>query len=177
MDVLANALLLKDGWIVLDLLSFLVSFDPDTETMSPLCWISVNICSNIEVLILPVVKRGQSSPPTRRPLKSAAVFASLSFRGPGNEAPHSVPTSRNLSPAMKNATSVTPVVNNPADIVVVVGYFLAVTGVGIWVRRRSNRCRSDGCGYRGFMFQSMSRTDRGTVGGYFLAGRTITWWQ
>ncbi|CAG06437.1 unnamed protein product, partial [Tetraodon nigroviridis] len=69
------------------------------------------------------------------------------------------------------------VVNNPADIVVVVGYFLAVTGVGIWVRRRSNRCRSDGCGYRGFMFQSMSRTDRGTVGGYFLAGRTITWWQ
>lgn len=25
-------------------------------------------------------------------------------------------------------------------------------------------------------FQSMFRTNRGTVGGYFPAGRTMTWW-
>ncbi|KAJ8280248.1 hypothetical protein GJAV_G00052290 [Gymnothorax javanicus] len=46
-------------------------------------------------------------------------------------------------------------INNPADIIVIVGYFLLVIGVGIW---------------------SMYRTNRGTVGGYFLAGRTMTWW-
>ncbi|TNN01324.1 hypothetical protein fugu_010706 [Takifugu bimaculatus] len=56
---------------------------------------------------------------------------------------------------MENATSVGAVINNPADIVVIVGYFVTVIGVGVW---------------------SMSRTDRGTVGGYFLAGRTMTWW-
>ncbi|XP_075905781.1 sodium/glucose cotransporter 2 [Nelusetta ayraudi] len=46
-------------------------------------------------------------------------------------------------------------INNPADIFVIVGYFAMVIGVGIW---------------------SMFRTNRGTVGGYFLAGRTMTWW-
>ncbi|KAG7470782.1 hypothetical protein MATL_G00117580 [Megalops atlanticus] len=46
-------------------------------------------------------------------------------------------------------------IDNPADIVVIIGYFLMVIGVGIW---------------------SMFRTNRGTVGGYFLAGRTMVWW-
>ncbi|KAJ8256557.1 hypothetical protein COCON_G00187090 [Conger conger] len=46
-------------------------------------------------------------------------------------------------------------INNPADIIVIVGYFLMVISVGIW---------------------SMFRTNRSTVGGYFLAGRTMTWW-
>ncbi|XP_029027366.1 sodium/glucose cotransporter 2 [Betta splendens] len=46
-------------------------------------------------------------------------------------------------------------VNNPADIIIIVGYFIMVIGVGIW---------------------SMFRINRGTVGGYFLAGRTMTWW-
>ncbi|XP_036392174.1 sodium/glucose cotransporter 2 isoform X2 [Megalops cyprinoides] len=46
-------------------------------------------------------------------------------------------------------------IDNPADIIVIVGYFLMVIGVGIW---------------------SMFRTNRGTVGGYFLAGRTMVWW-
>uniref|UniRef100_A0A3B4A1W9 Sodium/glucose cotransporter 2 n=1 Tax=Periophthalmus magnuspinnatus TaxID=409849 RepID=A0A3B4A1W9_9GOBI len=46
-------------------------------------------------------------------------------------------------------------INNVADISVIVGYFLCVVGVGVW---------------------SMFRTNRGTVGGYFLAGRSMTWW-
>ncbi|XP_026799381.3 sodium/glucose cotransporter 2 [Pangasianodon hypophthalmus] len=46
-------------------------------------------------------------------------------------------------------------INNPADIIVILGYFVIVIGVGIW---------------------SMFRTNRGTVGGYFLAGRTMVWW-
>ncbi|KAG9330965.1 hypothetical protein JZ751_021422 [Albula glossodonta] len=46
-------------------------------------------------------------------------------------------------------------INNPADIIVIVTYFLLVIGVGIW---------------------SMFRANRGTVGGYFLAGRTMVWW-
>ncbi|XP_069044532.1 sodium/glucose cotransporter 2 [Lepisosteus oculatus] len=46
-------------------------------------------------------------------------------------------------------------INNPADICVIVVYFLMVIGVGLW---------------------SMFRTNRGTVGGYFLAGRTMVWW-
>ncbi|KAF7699788.1 sodium/glucose cotransporter 2 [Silurus meridionalis] len=46
-------------------------------------------------------------------------------------------------------------INNPADIIVIIGYFMVVIGVGIW---------------------SMFRTNRGTVGGYFLAGRTMVWW-
>uniref|UniRef100_A0A3B3WZK6 Sodium/glucose cotransporter 2 n=1 Tax=Poecilia mexicana TaxID=48701 RepID=A0A3B3WZK6_9TELE len=47
-------------------------------------------------------------------------------------------------------------INNPADIAVIAGYFLMVIGVGVW---------------------SMLRTNRGTVGGYFLAGRSMAWWS
>ncbi|XP_046872527.1 sodium/glucose cotransporter 4 [Hypomesus transpacificus] len=43
----------------------------------------------------------------------------------------------------------------PADIAVVVVYLLLVMAVGIW---------------------SSVRANRGTVGGYFLAGRSMTWW-
>nr|WGH53149.1 sodium-glucose cotransporter 1 [Squalus acanthias] len=46
-------------------------------------------------------------------------------------------------------------VNNPADISVIVIYFLVVLAVGIW---------------------AMVRTNRGTVGGFFLAGRSMVWW-
>uniref|UniRef100_A0A674PQ66 Sodium/glucose cotransporter 1 n=1 Tax=Takifugu rubripes TaxID=31033 RepID=A0A674PQ66_TAKRU len=46
-------------------------------------------------------------------------------------------------------------INNPADISVIVVYFLVVLGVGIW---------------------AMVRTNRGTVGGFFLAGRSMVWW-
>uniref|UniRef100_A0A8V1A3S4 Solute carrier family 5 member 9 n=1 Tax=Gallus gallus TaxID=9031 RepID=A0A8V1A3S4_CHICK len=42
-----------------------------------------------------------------------------------------------------------------ADIVVVVLYFVFVLAVGIW---------------------SSIRASRGTIGGYFLAGRSMTWW-
>ncbi|KAM9475768.1 sodium/glucose cotransporter 4 [Clarias gariepinus] len=42
-----------------------------------------------------------------------------------------------------------------ADIVVVVVYFIFVLAVGIW---------------------SSVRANRGTIGGYFLAGRSMTWW-
>uniref|UniRef100_A0A8C8VGE3 Sodium/glucose cotransporter 2 n=1 Tax=Pelusios castaneus TaxID=367368 RepID=A0A8C8VGE3_9SAUR len=47
------------------------------------------------------------------------------------------------------------VINNPADISVIVGYFILVISVGLW---------------------SMCRTNRGTIGGYFLAGRNMVWW-
>ncbi|XP_062925356.1 sodium/glucose cotransporter 1 [Mobula hypostoma] len=46
-------------------------------------------------------------------------------------------------------------VNNPADISVIVIYFLVVLAVGIWAMVQSNR---------------------GTVGGFFLAGRSMSWW-
>ncbi|XP_003794273.1 sodium/glucose cotransporter 2 [Otolemur garnettii] len=46
-------------------------------------------------------------------------------------------------------------IDNPADILVIAAYFLLVIGVGLW---------------------SMCRTNRGTVGGYFLAGRSMIWW-
>uniref|UniRef100_A0A8B9CFK9 Solute carrier family 5 member 9 n=1 Tax=Anser brachyrhynchus TaxID=132585 RepID=A0A8B9CFK9_9AVES len=42
-----------------------------------------------------------------------------------------------------------------ADIIVVVFYFVFVLAVGIW---------------------SSIRASRGTIGGYFLAGRSMTWW-
>uniref|UniRef100_A0A8C4I6D0 Sodium/glucose cotransporter 2 n=1 Tax=Dicentrarchus labrax TaxID=13489 RepID=A0A8C4I6D0_DICLA len=56
---------------------------------------------------------------------------------------------------MENLSSDKGTINNPADIAIIVGYFIMVISVGIW---------------------SMFRTNRGTVGGYFLAGRTMTWW-
>ncbi|TRY65300.1 hypothetical protein DNTS_015451 [Danionella cerebrum] len=51
--------------------------------------------------------------------------------------------------------NVTIYVNNPADISVIVIYFLVVLAVGIW---------------------AMVRTNRATVGGFFLAGRSMVWW-
>ncbi|XP_078506730.1 sodium/glucose cotransporter 2 [Lissotriton helveticus] len=58
---------------------------------------------------------------------------------------------------MTNGTDHVPQasIKNVADISVIVVYFLVVIGVGIW---------------------SMRRTNRGTVGGYFLAGRNMAWW-
>ncbi|XP_048412646.1 sodium/glucose cotransporter 1 [Stegostoma tigrinum] len=52
-------------------------------------------------------------------------------------------------------TEHTIAVNNPADISVIVIYFLVVLAVGIWAMVRSNR---------------------GTVGGFFLASRSMIWW-
>uniref|UniRef100_A0A3B4Z2K1 Sodium/glucose cotransporter 2 n=1 Tax=Stegastes partitus TaxID=144197 RepID=A0A3B4Z2K1_9TELE len=56
---------------------------------------------------------------------------------------------------MEGLSSDKVTIKNPADIAIIVGYFIVVISVGIW---------------------SMFRTNRGTVGGYFLAGRTMTWW-
>ncbi|XP_056443815.1 sodium/glucose cotransporter 1 [Gadus chalcogrammus] len=47
------------------------------------------------------------------------------------------------------------VLNNAADISVIVIYFLVVLAVGVW---------------------AMVRTNRSTVGGFFLAGRSMVWW-
>nr|XP_040054323.1 sodium/glucose cotransporter 1-like [Gasterosteus aculeatus aculeatus] len=49
----------------------------------------------------------------------------------------------------------TVVLNNAADISVIVIYFLVVLAVGLW---------------------AMFRTNRSTVGGFFLAGRSMVWW-
>ncbi|XP_062340323.1 sodium/glucose cotransporter 1 [Osmerus eperlanus] len=57
--------------------------------------------------------------------------------------------------AADNGTNVVYAVNNPADISVIVLYFLLVLAVGIW---------------------AMVRTNRSTVGGFFLAGRSMVWW-
>ncbi|KAM4890557.1 sodium/glucose cotransporter 1 isoform 2-T2 [Sylvia borin] len=46
-------------------------------------------------------------------------------------------------------------INNAADISVIVLYFLIVLAVGLW---------------------AMYSTNRGTVGGFFLAGRSMIWW-
>ncbi|KAM9318631.1 sodium/glucose cotransporter 2 [Pholidichthys leucotaenia] len=56
---------------------------------------------------------------------------------------------------METLSSDRVAISNPEDITVIVGYFITVISVGIW---------------------SMFRTKRGTVGGYFLAGRTMSWW-
>ncbi|KAG8436933.1 hypothetical protein GDO86_007857 [Hymenochirus boettgeri] len=61
---------------------------------------------------------------------------------------------------MENITGSLSDVTQPAkfgipDVIVVVAYFFFVLGVGIW---------------------SSFRSTRGTVGGYFLAGRSMTWW-
>ncbi|KAK1884281.1 Sodium/glucose cotransporter 1 [Dissostichus eleginoides] len=45
--------------------------------------------------------------------------------------------------------------NNAADISVIVIYFVVVMAVGVW---------------------AMVRTNRATVGGFFLAGRSMVWW-
>lgn len=49
----------------------------------------------------------------------------------------------------------TVALNNAADISVIVIYFVVVLAVGIW---------------------AMVRTNRATVGGFFLAGRSMVWW-
>ncbi|XP_047425969.1 LOW QUALITY PROTEIN: sodium/glucose cotransporter 1-like [Mugil cephalus] len=49
----------------------------------------------------------------------------------------------------------TVALNNAADISVVVIYFFVVLAVGVW---------------------AMIRTNRSTVGGFFLAGRSMVWW-
>ncbi|KAM6155515.1 solute carrier family 5 member 4 isoform 1-T1 [Rhynchocyon petersi] len=46
-------------------------------------------------------------------------------------------------------------IKNAADISVIVIYFVVVTAVGLW---------------------AMLRTNRSTVGGFFLAGRSMVWW-
>ncbi|XP_035523290.1 sodium/glucose cotransporter 1 [Morone saxatilis] len=59
-----------------------------------------------------------------------------------------------ISRNARNGTG-TVVLNNAADISVIVIYFLVVLAVGIW---------------------AMVRTNRSTVGGFFLAGRSMVWW-
>ncbi|XP_070706097.1 sodium/glucose cotransporter 1 [Pempheris klunzingeri] len=49
----------------------------------------------------------------------------------------------------------TVALNNAADISVIVIYFVVVLAVGVW---------------------AMVRTNRATVGGFFLAGRSMVWW-
>ncbi|KFO23675.1 Low affinity sodium-glucose cotransporter [Fukomys damarensis] len=46
-------------------------------------------------------------------------------------------------------------IQNPADISVIVIYFVVVMAVGLW---------------------AMLKTNRGTIGGFFLAGREMAWW-
>ncbi|KAM7369081.1 hypothetical protein PAMP_013378 [Pampus punctatissimus] len=54
----------------------------------------------------------------------------------------------------RNSTG-TVALNNAADISVIVVYFVVVLAVGLW---------------------AMVRTNRSTVGGFFLAGRSMVWW-
>uniref|UniRef100_A0A8C5GW74 Sodium/glucose cotransporter 1 n=1 Tax=Gouania willdenowi TaxID=441366 RepID=A0A8C5GW74_GOUWI len=55
----------------------------------------------------------------------------------------------------RSMNNTTVALNNPADISVIVIYFVVVLAVGIW---------------------AMVRTNRSTVGGFFLAGRSMVWW-
>ncbi|XP_051891279.1 sodium/glucose cotransporter 2 isoform X1 [Pristis pectinata] len=59
------------------------------------------------------------------------------------------------SPPSIVSPSQTVAINNAADISVISMYFVLVIGIGLW---------------------SMCRTNRGTVGGYFLAGRNMKWY-
>ncbi|XP_034048760.1 sodium/glucose cotransporter 1 [Thalassophryne amazonica] len=52
-------------------------------------------------------------------------------------------------------SNTTVALNNPADIAVIVVYFVVVLAVGVL---------------------AMVRTNRSTVGGFFLAGRSMVWW-
>uniref|UniRef100_A0A3Q2YM85 Solute carrier family 5 member 9 n=1 Tax=Hippocampus comes TaxID=109280 RepID=A0A3Q2YM85_HIPCM len=58
-------------------------------------------------------------------------------------------------PAVTTATPPGPAAMETADIAVVVVYLLLVVAVGIWASAKANGS---------------------TVGGYFLAGRSMTWW-
>lgn len=66
--------------------------------------------------------------------------------------------SSTLSPAVTATDSPIPSyerIRNAADISVIVIYFVVVMAVGLW---------------------AMFSTNRGTVGGFFLAGRSMVWW-
>ncbi|KAL1771293.1 low affinity sodium-glucose cotransporter [Sigmodon hispidus] len=64
-----------------------------------------------------------------------------------------------ISPGTMPQTKEPPVmserIQNTADISVIVIYFIVVLAVGLW---------------------SMAKSNRGTVGGFFLAGRDVSWW-
>ncbi|XP_014691204.1 probable glucose sensor protein SLC5A4 [Equus asinus] len=64
-----------------------------------------------------------------------------------------------LSPSTMTGTPEPPamsqLIQNPADISVIVIYFVVVMAVGLW---------------------AMLRTNRNTIGGFFLAGREMVWW-
>ncbi|KAI5929852.1 Solute carrier family 5 member 4 [Manis javanica] len=64
-----------------------------------------------------------------------------------------------LSPSTMTETPSPPEmserIHNAADISVIVIYFVVVMAVGLW---------------------AMLKTNRGTVGGFFLAGRDVSWW-
>uniref|UniRef100_A0A665V2G6 Sodium/glucose cotransporter 1 n=2 Tax=Echeneis naucrates TaxID=173247 RepID=A0A665V2G6_ECHNA len=59
------------------------------------------------------------------------------------------------SNARNNSGGSTVALHNAADISVIVVYFVVVLAVGLW---------------------AMVRTNRATVGGFFLAGRSMVWW-
>uniref|UniRef100_A0A8C6MR35 Solute carrier family 5, member 4a n=1 Tax=Mus spicilegus TaxID=10103 RepID=A0A8C6MR35_MUSSI len=59
------------------------------------------------------------------------------------------------STASSELSSLSNNINNAADISVIVIYFVVVMAVGVW---------------------AMLKTNRSTVGGFFLAGRSMTWW-
>ncbi|XP_052055344.1 sodium/glucose cotransporter 1 [Apodemus sylvaticus] len=66
--------------------------------------------------------------------------------------------SSTLSPAVTATEAPIPTyerIRNAADISVIVIYFVVVMAVGLW---------------------AMFSTNRGTVGGFFLAGRSMVWW-
>ncbi|XP_076721783.1 solute carrier family 5 member 4 isoform X1 [Callospermophilus lateralis] len=67
--------------------------------------------------------------------------------------------SSTLSPTTKAENPELPAlsgrIQNAADISVIVVYFIVVMAVGLW---------------------AMLKTNRGTVGGFFLAGRDMSWW-
>ncbi|XP_036593907.1 sodium/glucose cotransporter 1 isoform X1 [Trichosurus vulpecula] len=64
-----------------------------------------------------------------------------------------------VSPSVSAGTPAPPLssdrIKNAADISVIVIYFVVVMAVGLW---------------------AMLSTNRGTVGGFFLAGRSMVWW-
>ncbi|EDL97161.1 solute carrier family 5 (neutral amino acid transporters, system A), member 4b, partial [Rattus norvegicus] len=63
--------------------------------------------------------------------------------------------SPSTAPRTEEPPEVSERIQNAADISVIVIYFLVVLAVGLW---------------------SMVRSNRGTIGGFFLAGRDVSWW-
>ncbi|KAG8521246.1 Solute carrier family 5 member 4, partial [Galemys pyrenaicus] len=78
---------------------------------------------------------------------------------PGLEKPPPAAMASTLSPdpttGPPSISDISELIRNPADISVIVIYFIVVMIVGLW---------------------AMMRTNRGTVGGFFLAGRDMVWW-